>query len=379
MRYRFLITIMIFFTMGISYAQDNEIWTSFRDNKTDLIGYKDFNQAIKIKPKFIFSIAKQFLNIIAVMEQTDNNTHESYYLLKNGKRVGKDNIYICDNTPDCESEEKIRFRDNVTDKVGFFDKNGNIAIPADYNEALPFRNNMTVVLKNAERVCWNGEKYSEKNKCEHWSWKNGQTYLINHKNEILIENFDYKRNLDWFSLKILDTQEDVQKDELNRDSFKGTNNKYYSFVNFEKEFKNWFESIFLLSTNLNSLKENCFTEIAFWSNDKSDWIIEGKASFLEKNSKVVIQQINDFRLRNVEHSVHKDNLNPYIFNSNKYSEYFDSCGNSKEWEHPVFTGIVSHRDEKGILELDYKSYFEFLKTDNGYKLIGLGLKDKGLK
>ncbi len=375
MEYRFLIVILIFFNFNTSYAKDNEIWTSFRDNKTDLIGYKDANQEIKIEPKFIFTIAKKFNNIIAVMEQIDKNTHESYYLLKNGEKIGKDNIYIWDNTPDCESEEKIRFRDKLTDKVGFFDKNGKIAIPAIYNEALPFRNNMAVALKNAQKVCWNGKEYSDQNKCEHWSWKGGETYLINNKNEILIENFKYERNLDWFSLKI----EETQKEELNREFFKGTNGKFYSFVNFEKEFKDWFESIFLLSINQKSLLKNCYTEIAFWSNKKSDWIKSKSNVFLKKNKKIVIQQINDFRLGNVEYSIRKDSLNPYIFDNEKHSEYFDSCGNAKKWQSPVFTALVSHRNEKGILELDYKNYFEFLKTKNGYKLISIGLKDKGLK
>ena len=379
MRYRFLIAIMIFFSLGISYAQDNDIWTSFRDKETDLIGYKDSDQKIKIEPRFIFTIAKRFKNIIAVMEQVDKTTHESYYLLKNGEKVGIDNIYIWDNTPDCESEEKIRFRDKVTDKVGFFDKDGQIAIPAIYNEALPFRNNMTVALKNAERVCWNGKKYSDQNKCEHWSWKNGEIYLINDKNEILIENFNYERNLDWFSLKIMETQEDDQKNQLYRESFKGTNGKYYSFVNFEKEFKNWFETIFLLSTNLSSLTKNCHTEVAFWANDKSDWVKSDAGSFLAKNKKILIQQINDFRLGNMEYSVRKDSLTPYVFSSEQYSTYYDSCGNYKEWQNPVFTALVSHRNEKGILELDYKNYFAFLRTKDGYKLVSLGLKDKGLK
>ncbi len=375
MRYRFLILILICFNLSTSYAQGNEIWTSFRDKETDLIGYKDSKQEIKIKPKFIFTIAKKFNNIIAVMEQIDKNTHESYYLLKNGEKVGKENIYIWDNTPDCESEEKIRFRDKLTDKVGFFDKNGKIAIPAIYNEALPFRNNMAVALKNAERVCWNGEKYSDQNKCEHWSWKGGETYLINDKNEILIEKFNYNKNLDWFSLIITDEQKYAQ----NRKSFKGTNDKYYSFINFEKEFKNWFARDFLLSTNLSSLENNCSTEVAFWSNKKSDWIKSKTDRFLAKNKKILIRQINDFRLGNMEYSVRQDSLNPYIFDNDKYSEYFDSCGNAKKWQHPVFTALVSYRNEKGILELDYKNYFEFLKTNQGYKLISLGLKDKGLK
>ena len=47
--------------------------------------------------------------------------------------VGKDSVYIFDNTPDCENEGFIRFRDHKTDKAGMFNRNGNIVIPAEYN------------------------------------------------------------------------------------------------------------------------------------------------------------------------------------------------------------------------------------------------------
>ncbi|MCD4744424.1 MAG: WG repeat-containing protein [Desulfobacteraceae bacterium] len=279
-----------------------------------------------------------------------------------------------DNAPDCEHEEKIRFRDKTTDKVGFFDKNGHKIIPALYSDALPFRNNMAVVLENAERVCWGGEKYSDKKKCEHWSWKGGQTHLINEDNEILIENFKYERNLDWFSLKIMGTK----GNELIRDSFKGTNGKYYSFINFEKEFKHWFESNFLISTNINALRDNCFSEITFWSNRKSDWIKKDINDFLAKNKKVLLQQMNDFRQGILSYSIQRYPIEPFIWRNAQNKQYFDLCENYKHWQNPVFDVVVSYRNKKGILELDAKNHFLFLKTDDGYKLISLGLKGEEL-
>ncbi len=375
MRYWLFIIVMVFINPCISNGMDNDVWTAFRDKSTGLIGYRDSNGIVKIPPKFIFADAKKFKNIIVVGEQINRTTSESYYLLKNGKKIGVGSIYIWDNTPDCESEEKIRFRDKTTEKVGFFDKNGKIIIPAVYNEALPFRNNMAVGLKNAQRVCWSGKKYSEQNKCEHWSWKGGKTFLINDKNEILIKNFNYNRNLDWFSLKIMDDK----KEELNREVFKGTNGKYYSFINFETEFKNWFKSTFLLSINSDALKKNCASEIAFWSNAESDWITKQADKFLAENKDCMIRQINDFRMGNMEYTVHKEPLNPYIFNNEKYAIYFDSCGNAREWQNPVFTVLSSHENDKGILELDFKTYFQFLRTRKGYKMISLGTKNKEFK
>ena len=368
--------LIIFFLTGlflnISHAQDNEIWTLFQDEKTELIGYKDSNGNIKIPPKFTFTIDRKFRNIIAVYEQSDENNFTSYYLLKNGTKVGIDSLYLWDNAPDCENEKKIRFRDKKSDKVGFFDNNGKIIITALYNDTSSFRNNMAVVLTNAEKVCLNGEKYSEQNRCEHPMWKGGQTHIINDKNEILVEDFKYERNLDWFSLKIMESREN---DPI-RESFKGTNKKYYSFINFDKEFAQWFKSKFLTAKDINSLKELFFPNIAFWSDKKSDWIKMEAGSFLTKNMEVLLKQTTAFRKGTLQYSAHKSGINPYIFDSKNYTQYFDSCGNSRGWKNPVFTVVVSHRNKKGVLEFNYKNYFEFLKTDYGYKLIGLGLQNK---
>ncbi len=370
-----IIFILTGFHLDISYAKDPEIWTLFLDKQTELIGYKDSNKNIKINPKFTFAMDRQFKNIIAVYEQIDKNHYESYYLLKNGKKVGIDSLYLWDNAPDCENEGKIRFRDKTIDKVGFFDKNGEKIVPALYNDASPFRNNMAVVLENAEKTCLNGEKYSDQNKCEHPMWIGGQTHIINDKNEILVKNFKYGRNLDWFSLKIMG----AEKKDLIRETFKGTNGKYYSFINFEKEFNQWFKSKFLTAQNINSIEDICFTNITFWSESKSEWIKIEAASFLIKNKEVLLRQINAFYKGTLQYSARKGDLNPYIFDSENYARYFDSCGNSRKWHNPVFTIIASHRDKKGILNLDYKNYFEFLKADSGYKLISLGVKDKELK
>ena len=367
-----ILFILTGFYLDTSYAQGPEIWTLFQDEETELIGYKDSNQNIKINPKFTFAMDRQFKNIIAVYEQIDKNNYESYYLLKNGKKVGIDSLYLWDNAPDCENEGKIRFRNKDNDKVGFFDKDGEIIIPALYNDTSAFRNNMAVVLVNAEKICHNGEKYSEQNKCELPLWKGGQTHIINDKNEIIVEDFKYERNLDWFSLEIMETHEN----DLIRETFKGTNGKYYSFVNFEKEFNQWFKSNFLITQDISSLKDICFTKITFWSVSKSEWIKMETNSFLEKNKEILLQQINAFYEGTLQYSARKGDLNPYIFDSENYSKYFDSCGNSRKWHNPVFTVVASHRDKKGILNLDYKKYFEFLKTDNGYKLISLGVKDK---
>lgn len=76
-----------------SYSQSSDVWTSFPNKDTTLIGFKDKNGTIKIAPKFTgFTIAGKFENIIAVSED-ENGKWKSYYLTKQGKIVGRDSLY----------------------------------------------------------------------------------------------------------------------------------------------------------------------------------------------------------------------------------------------------------------------------------------------
>jgi len=85
-------------------------------------------------------------SITAILDTTDWKNIRSYYKLANGRVVGEDSVYSFDATDDCESDGKIRFRDRVSDKVGFFDNRGRMVVPAVYNDASRFQNGMAVVI-----------------------------------------------------------------------------------------------------------------------------------------------------------------------------------------------------------------------------------------
>src|SRR5947209_11166940 len=123
----YLLTILSCALLG----QSTDIWTTFWNKDSTLMGFKDKNGSVKISPRFTKGLmaASQFKNIIAVTEQA-NGSYKSYYLTKKGKIVGKDSLYVVDNTADCESEGFIRFRDKKTDKAGMFNSQGEIVIPA---------------------------------------------------------------------------------------------------------------------------------------------------------------------------------------------------------------------------------------------------------
>jgi len=224
----FFMTISSFTLLG----QSNDTWTSFWNKDTTLIGYKDKNGVVKIEPKFKgFTSASKFDNIIAVSEEIDGKW-SNYYLTKSGKIVGKDSLHISDNVSDCESEGFIRFRDSKTDKVGMFDRTGKVVIPAIYNDLTRVRNGMIIGLKGAEKKFWDKDKHSG---CNHFSWTGGQEVLIDTMNNVLVENFKYDYSLNFFTLEKTKTPHS----DTTRKSFIATDGSLYSFVDFEKEFRQW--------------------------------------------------------------------------------------------------------------------------------------------
>lgn len=374
------------------FGQSKDSWIRFYDTITNLSGYKDLNGNIKISPKFEnFTRADTFYNIIAVQEKVDSS-YKSYYLLKNGRKVGQDSVFMFDFTYDCESEEKILFKDKKKDRVGFFDKKGMAIIPAIYNAASPFRNGLAIALKNAKRKCW-GENEDTLD-CEHWSWIGGETVLINDKNEVLIDSLtEDPSNINWYSLKINDPNVDTSIWV----SIKGGKGKTYSFINYKKEFTKWFYSTFLLAlntSNSNNLKELLFSENTFWTNENG-WTSLSNNEFLNRFPKSItkerFQETNFKKL-----SINDEDLNSMIFEGKLYKVFFTACGSHNNEKYPAFEVMLTyfkkrlkqsksqtedklkHSEVSGFYnkyEIDYQEHFEFIRTVTGYKLLSVSLKN----
>ncbi|RYE16195.1 MAG: WG repeat-containing protein, partial [Sphingobacteriaceae bacterium] len=249
--------ILLFLMTGIwqpAVAQ-NRNWYSYYNAKTGLYGFKDGSGKVKIPARFNDLIrANRFRNIVAVME---GESGKSYYLLKNGQKVARDSLFVWDMSYDCEQEGKIRFHDPVTDKVGFLDQNGQVKIPAVYNDAQPFYNGLALVIHNGKRICADGKPFN-KDSCEHWSW-NGTTALIDTNGVILADSIDVTKteNLNWYTLKTTTQPADTAL----YTSFKAKKNGFYNFINYEKEFKNWFYQQFLSGLNQKKMSGYCFQEV----------------------------------------------------------------------------------------------------------------------
>lgn len=226
---------LTFFFLLISQvnSQSKESWKMFKDHNTGLLGYKNQNNEVVIKPKLNRVIANNFDHIIAVYA----NEH-SYYYTKNGRKIGVDSLYYFDNEFDCESEGFIRFRNNQTDKVGMLNANGDVVIPAVYDQLSKVHNGMVWSMKNAKKSFWDNHNESG---CNHYTWVEGEESILSVKHNTLINNIKYNYFIDLYSLKI----EDQPTDDATRRSFKGVNNQFYTFINQESEFYNWLMEEFL--------------------------------------------------------------------------------------------------------------------------------------
>jgi len=327
------------------------------------IGYKDKNGVVKIKPKFQtgFTSANKFDNIIAVAEEV-NQHWKLYYLTKSGRIVGRDSLHIFDNGSDCEGEGFIRFRDKKTDKVGMFNRKGNIVIPAEYNDMTRVRNGLIIALKGAMKKVWEGG--------EHYSWVGGKEILIDTTNNILIDSFKYSGNLNFSSL-LISTQPNT---DTVRQNFKAIKGKFYSFVDFDKEFNVWLTTSLLDNFTRKKLLEATYKEITYWK-EPIGWTTETKNSFIDRNYELIKTKLLQLNSKDCDYTIFEDGLNPFIYASDEFVNFFNNCGEPKEWIYPIKDIVISYKEDKGILQ----DHIEFLRTDNGYKLISLTIRKGEIK
>lgn len=392
MRQLFSLTLSLLLTQ-LSFGQVRDYWIRFYDTTTQLTGYKDLKGNIKIPLKFDnLTTADTFYNIIAVNEKI-GDLYSPYYLLKNGRKVGKDSVFMFDFSYDCESEGKILFKDKKKDRVGFFDRNGVVVIPAIYNAATPFRNGYAIALKNARRKCW-GENEDTLN-CEHLNWSGGEIVLINEKNVILVDSVKSDlANINWYSCKINDTNIDTSI----YISIRGNQGNIYSFIDYEKEFTKWYHEIFLSAINpLNKgmLKNLLFSEILCWTKKRGWTNLNSEKYLQELSGSITKQRFQAAEFKTV--SIISQDLNKYQFDKELYRNFYNSCGIHNRDIFPLFDVMLTyykkrinkfkippagHKLEKWEIsafdkkyEFDYQEHFEFIRTNDGYKFLSESLKN----
>lgn len=344
-----LITLLLTLKMFPVKAQEKNVWTAFWNKNSTLVGYKDSKGVVRIKPKFNgYFVAQRFEHIMAV-SQTIHQKWTSYYLTKSGRIVGRDSTINFDNAPDCEHEGFIRFKAPKSDLVGMFNKDGNVKIPAEYNALSRSVNGMIMALKGAKKA---GDD-------EHYFFDGGITMLIDTTNQVLIENFSSEKYLNFYSLEksALPSTNPIRKSFLAKDG------QYYSFIDFEKEFKHWLINEFLIDLTTEKLQKN----ILFHNTRKHT------PTHLSKTTERKLQQKYQYFKAElqlllkpeIKYEILVDGLHSFDYSDKALDKYFDHCGNGKTWLYPTMEVVFTHH-EKGVIS---QNFIRFLKTDNGYQLL----------
>ncbi|GAB2856930.1 WG repeat-containing protein [Hymenobacter ruber] len=354
-------------------TQADSVWTRFEKQQKDhyLFGYKDAAGRIRTPAKFgSFSDAQKFRHIMAVNEDA---TQKQYYLLKNGRPVGRDSVYMFDYTFDCESEGKIRFRDRKRYRMGFFDSAGHVSIPAIYNTVMPFHNGLAAARIGAHLKCISGEK--DTIQCEHAIWVGGRNVLINTRNEVLADNLpeDQLANLNWYSLRINATAVDTATTR----TFRAVNGDRYTFTDYEKEFTHWFYEVFVptvLTGPAEKVAPLCFAELAVAGKPFRGWPHFEPAAFVKKfYQPALLPKLGrlQFGTKNVEISA--EEFNNLIFNGPRFRPFLTDCGAPFQEKYPAFNVVVNEDDASGKRNYEHQQHFAFIRTTEGYRLFSVAL------
>jgi len=371
-----LIFLLLLFIIQTSFGQEKNVWIRFYDTSTELSGYKDLKGNTRIPAKFhSLTRADTFYNIIAAIDSSD----KYYYLLKDGRKIGRDSVFMFDFEADCEREGKIIFYDRKKDRVGFFDSKGVAIIPAVYNYASPFRNGFSIAHRNAKRKCWDGN--DDTTRCEHLGWEGGETILINDKNEIIADSINIDlSNINWYSKRI----NDLSVDTSIFVSLKGKDNNIYSFVDYRKEFTKWFYNKYLPNINSDHPENLLFSEVTFWS-DKTGWTSLKAGDFIKAFRSVFSsERLQSNKVKQI--SIDAELFNELIYDKALYKKYLNSCGEHNRERFPLFNVLITYYKERQKpvtdtpsdffkkYEIDYQEGFDFLRTENGYRLLSVSVK-----
>lgn len=352
-------------------AQEDNPWFSFKD-KMGLIGYKDINGTIKIKPKFVgFSRAKRFDDIIEVVEKTQSG-YDRYYLNKNGKKFGSNKLFTSQNTADCESEGYIRFQEikpkwlGLSNKklYGMFDKDGNVFLPAKYDFLSSVQDGFIITKQN------------------------GKYDLINTKKEILIKdivksfintNLDGKKTSpSFFHINGLDFSTLIVSDQFLKNYarvyFEGVNGKLYSFIDRKMGGIEITKILRQIPIDKKILDGILYKNVYFIKN--GNWIKENKKEFLKNNLEAIKKSLLMLKEEDKKYNIFFSHLDPNTYKDKEFDIYFNNCKESYN-KYPVLNLTIDYEIVNKKRKIDH---FKFLKiAKSGYKLIEVELKSSSLK
>jgi len=248
-----------------------------------------------------------------------------------------------------------------------FNRQGAVVIPAVYDELTNVTNGFVIGLKDAEKNYWDDHSYSG---CNHFSWVGGKIMLIDTNNSVIIENFRGSLMLDLYSHQ----RQDIRGDSPAREYYSGTDGKIHSFINYEKDFSFWLRHSLLDNFTEENLVQAAYDRLTFWK-DEEGWVSEPAKNIIEKNFTLIKNRLSLIQNPEQEFFVSIEGLNSGIFQGEEFNIYFNNCGQPLTGKYPVMNVIINHKQADDF----YQDHFDFLKTDDGYKLISLTIRNSTIE
>lgn len=371
---KLLLLLLLAVTATQAQTPADSVWTRFeRKQKDDYrYGYKDAAGLIRIPAKFgNFGPALKFRHIVAINEYT---AQQQYYLLKSGRQVGRDSVYMSpDYEYDCESEGKIRFRDRKRYRMGFFNGAGRVVIPSLYNYVTPFHNGLAAALIGARSKCWSGE--ADTIQCEHPGWVGGRTVLINERNEVLADSLPSRQlnHLNWYSLRINASAIDTATTR----TFRAVNGDQYTFTDYEKEFTQWFYGVFVPALRTGPAEKVpalCYPELAVANRLlRKDARFERVAFVKKFYQATLFPKLSGLRYDAKNVNIFSEDLTMISRSSKSFQSFLTDCGEHFRERYPVFNVVINPIDASGKSSSAHQEDFAFIRTADGYRLFSVSL------
>ncbi len=353
---------------------DTRPWHAFTDTLTGNVGFKDASGKVRVPAKYSMpTSAKVFRNVIAVaLEDTATGKRNMHYLRRDGSTFGHDSVPIL---PDiylpCEEEGRILFKDgksdrpgfyDSTDRLGYFDSAGKVAIPARFVDADRFRGGYAVVLEMGTLLCEDGKKWHSKKPCEHPRW-DGQWALIDRDGKVVARPFETALigTVDWLAARVVGAEPDT-----NRVRIPLLDGRILSILDIERDFRAWFSKA-LPTWKGPGIGKALFhrkvypTPNSRWkfpqrpTEEGSNWSARTPSQFLSENGKELAALLDTFQ-RNTSSLTYSANETPVF-------DMLDDCGQADRFHFPTVLVTWDPGDNVSRREI------LFVRTSEGYRII----------
>ena len=317
-----------------------------------------------MKKSFIVVVLFVYVSALAQDNVDDMGLYVRYSFNKDETYLNLERLFSLKQEYRCDTTKYSRFVDKETGLIGMLDRQGRVIIKPKYNGLSTVNKGVLVALKNANKRSYQTFmhrkfKNLDDQECIHILWEDGKLEVINLEEQIVIENFSYNSYLNLQSIKV----DSVKSKETTRQSYKALDGTYYSFTNYKKELVTTLNRLIQDSISTEELKDICFDSV-YSLETKRSWKPKSREVFVDNNYNVLRSKLEYIRNLDVDELIFETKLNPRLLKGFENSIYVDECNTLKNI-YPVLK-LLTKTELNGRIIVDY---YDFLRTDDGFKLI----------